>query len=296
MSSTDKTIALDGIAYCPEAASAQTSAQIATASSHGNCGACVFKTHCLPAELDGEPLRRFEHQIWRGSRPVKAGHILIRQGDPIDSLFALRVGSLKAYVDEADGTERVLTFRFPGAIIGLAEPYQRQWSRSFAALEDSWLCRIPLSTINDTLRCQLIRLMSDCLRREYEAHLTLALNSGTRKVVSFLLELSGVFAALGQSPIHLRLPMNYLDVASYLGMRHESISRTLAQLQKQGLVRKHGKDIHIDDLEGLQRIKGENGTARPPTFEMLSRASSRFGRSESLSDASHMPRTGTPPR
>lgn len=230
--------------------------QVTTA--HGKCGACIFKPGCLPADLEGTRLSSFEHQIWRYSRPVKAGQILVHQGDVIDSLYALRVGSLKAYIDEADGTERVMAFRFPGAIIGLAEPYQKQWSRSFAALEDSWLCRIPLNAINDALQRQLIRLMSDCLRREYESHLTLALNSGSRRVISFLLELSAIFRALGQSPVHLRLPMIYLDTASYLGMRHESLSRTLSQLQRQGLIRKSGKEIHIDDLPGLERLKNDD--------------------------------------
>lgn len=224
----------------------------------GKCRACIFKPDCLPADLEGTRLSSFEHQIWRYSRPVKAGQILVHQGDVIDSLYALRVGSLKAYIDEADGTERVMAFRFPGAIIGLAEPYQKQWARSFAALEDSWLCRIPLNAMNDALQRQLIRLMSDCLRREYESHLTLAMNSGSRRVISFLLELSAIFKALGQSPVHLRLPMTYLDAASHLGMRHESLSRTLSQLQKQGLIRKSGKEIYIDDLPGLNRLKNDD--------------------------------------
>ncbi|WP_353214111.1 Crp/Fnr family transcriptional regulator [Salinisphaera hydrothermalis] len=230
----------------------------------GNCRVCIFKSRCLPAELEGESLRAFEQQIWRQARPVKAGQMLVHQGDMIDSIYALRVGSLKAFIDESDGNERVMAFRFPGTIIGLAEPYQKQWVRSFATLEDSWLCRIPVSAITEALHRQLIHLMSVCLRREYEAHLTLALSSGTRKVVSFLLELSAIFKSLGQSPTHLRLPMTYLDVASYLGMRHESLSRTLAQLQKQTLLRKKGKEIHIDDLPGLLRLKTEDVIGAAP--------------------------------
>ncbi|MGN8200294.1 Crp/Fnr family transcriptional regulator [Salinisphaera sp. RV14] len=247
-----------------------------TTAGHGKCVACIFKPHCLPADLDGDSLSTFEHQIWRYSRPVKAGQTLVHQGDAIDSLYALRVGSLKAYIDEADGTERVMAFRFPGAIIGLAEPYQKQWARSFAALEDSWLCRIPLNAIHDSLQRQLIRLMSDCLRREYESHLTLALTSGSRRVVSFLLELSGIFKALGQSPGHLRLPMTYLDAASYLGMRHESLSRTLSQLQKQGLIRKSGKEIHIDDLPGLNRLKNDDAVV-PAADRFITRPKSDDG-------------------
>lgn len=236
------------------------------AAGRGNCRICIFKSRCLPAELEGESLRAFEQQIWRQVRPVKAGQMLVHQGDMIDSIYALRVGSLKAFINEPDGNERVMAFRFPGTIIGLAEPYQKQWVRSFATLEDSWLCRIPLSVMTDTLHRQLIHLMSLCLRREYEAHLTLAMSSGTRKVVSFLLELSAIFKALGQSPMRLRLPMTYLDVASYLGMRHESLSRTLAQLQKQALIGKSGKEIQIYDLSALYRLKSEDALEASRTY------------------------------
>lgn len=99
--------------------------------------------------------------------------------------------------------------------------------------------------------------MSACLRHEYRSHLTLALTSSKRRVIAFLLDMSATFSALGQSAVCLRLPMTYLDIASYLGMRHESLSRTLAQLEKQGLVHKKGKVVELADLERLRQIKDE---------------------------------------
>lgn len=220
-----------------------------------DCHVCFFKPHCLPAELDGEPLAHFERSVWRQRRPLRAGQVLVRQGDTMDSLYALRVGSVKAYIDEASGMERVVGFRFPGAILGLAEPEQERWLRTFVALEDTWVCRIPLHSLDDTLRRQLVRLMSRCLRQEYDSHLTLAFKSGTRKVASFLLEISANFSARGLSARRFHLPMNYMDVASYLGMRHESVSRTLSKLQESGLLEKNGKYIHLKDFEGLQHVR-----------------------------------------
>ncbi|MGN8200290.1 Crp/Fnr family transcriptional regulator [Salinisphaera sp. RV14] len=227
---------------------------------NGNCHACVFKSGCLPAELEDQHLTRFEQTVGRPQHPLRAGQILVRQGDPIDTLYALRAGAMKAFFDAADGTERVMAFRFPGTIIGLAEAYQTRWSRSLSALEDSWLCHIPLHAIDNVLQRQLMHLMSECLRREYEAHLTLALNGGARRVIAFLLDLSAIFSARGQSAVDLRLPMTYLDIASHLGMRHESLSRTLSQLEQQGLIQKSGRIIHLSDIDRLRRIKHEMET------------------------------------
>lgn len=224
---------------------------------HADCHTCFFKPHCLPAELEGESLAHFERNIWRQRRPLKAGQVLTRQGDAMDALYALRVGSLKAYIDEANGMEHVLGFRFPGAIIGLAEPEQERWLRTFFALEDTWVCRIPLHSLDDIVRRQLVRLMSKCLREEYDSHLTLFSKNATGKVASFLLEISANFNARGLSARRFHLPMNYMDVANYLGMRHESVSRTLAKLQEQGVLEKSGKYIHIKDFEGLRHIREE---------------------------------------
>ena len=219
---------------------------------HASCGSCIFKSRCLPAELDDERLSRFERSVWHMHRPLKTGRVLVRQGEVMDSLYALRVGSLKAVINEARGAEHVVGFRFPGTLIGLAEPEQQNWARTFVALEDTWLCRIPLSSIDDPLRRQLVRLVSERLRQEYEYHLTLAFKSGARKLAAFFMEISDNFRARGLSAQRFHLPMSYIDIASYLGMRHESVSRTLAKLQESGLIEKRGKFIQITDLDHMR--------------------------------------------
>ncbi|HET7569098.1 MAG TPA: cyclic nucleotide-binding domain-containing protein [Gammaproteobacteria bacterium] len=220
-----------------------------------DCRACLFKPRCLPAELDGERLASFERHVCRLRRPFRATEVLVRQGDAMRSIYVLRVGSLKALINEQDGTERIMGFRFPGALVGLAELQQPRWLRTFVALEDTWVCQIPLQTLDDGLRGQLLKIMSEELRQEYHSHLMLASRSGPRKVVSFLLQISDNFSSRGLSPSHFHLPMNYADVANYLGMRHESVSRILAGLQHRDLIRKSGKTVLILDFEGLRRAQ-----------------------------------------
>jgi len=225
--------------------------------SHADCNACIFKPRCLPAELSGEHLGHFERSVLRQVRPLKAGQPLVHQGDNMDALYSLRVGSLKGVINEPNGNEHVVGFRFPGTVIGLAEPEEQRWARTFVALEDTWVCRIPLASIDDALRRQLVKLMSERLRQEYTYHLTLAFKSGARKLAAFFVEISDSFSARGLSAHRFHLPMSYIDVASYLGMRHESVSRTLAKLQDTGLLVKQGKFIQITNLEKFRQLTQE---------------------------------------
>lgn len=220
------------------------------------CGACLFKPHCLPAGLDGHALAGFERAVERWRRPLAAGQVLVRQGDAKNALYALRIGALKAVIDSADGNERVLAFYFPGAVIGLPEPDLDAWARTLIALEDTWICRIPLHSLDDVVFRQLVKLMSQSLRHEYQFHLTLTSRTGADKLALFLLEISESRRRRHLSDHRFQLPMSYMDVASYLGMRHESLSRSLAELQRRGLLTHDRRLVHIRDLRALQSFVG----------------------------------------
>lgn len=221
---------------------------------HARCHACPIKPGCLPADLDSRQLTSFEYRALRLRRPLRAGQTLVRQGDAVEALYTIRVGSLKALIDEPNGTERIVGFHFPGTVIGLAEPEQRYWLRTFIALEDTWLCRIPLKVLDDAMRRRLIALMSERLQQAYRMHLTLACRSGPKRMAAFLLELSADFGARGLSASRFHLPMNYTDISNYLGMRHESVCRILGSMQELGLLSKSGKNIRILDMQALQHL------------------------------------------
>ena len=221
----------------------------------GACHSCAFKPRCLPAELEDQALENFERAVSRSTRPLKKGEVLVRQDDILHTLHALRVGSLKAAIQTPDGSERVVAFRFPGQVIGLAEAGVERWARTIVALEDSWLCRIPVEILDDdSLQAQLVTLISDHLRHEYECHLALASKTATGRLVTFLLDISENQRRRGLAPDRFTLPMSLIDIASYLGMRHESVCRALSDLQHRGLIDHQGKRFVIPNLEALKGL------------------------------------------
>lgn len=223
-------------------------------SSRVNCEACLFKPRCLPAGLEGSALAIFEAAISRQAHPVRAGQAMVRQGDAMRTLYALRVGVLKATTLTGDGNERVAGFRFPGTMIGLAEPHGGHWTRTFVALTDSWLCRIPLESLNDALERQLVKLVAERLRREYDYQVTLAFKDRLGRLAAFLLDVSDSQRRQQLSPHRFTLAMTYGDIASYLGMRHESVCRGLAELRGRGLIEYRGRRFAIASLEALRTV------------------------------------------
>lgn len=221
----------------------------------GICGSCAFKPCCLPAKLEGKALEAFEHAISRPMLPIKAGQGLVRQGDPVHVLYALRVGVLKVDVKQDDGSERVVGFRFPGRVIGLAETGLDRWVRTFVALEDCWVCRIPMTLLDRAgLAHELAKLTSNRLHREYECYLALAAKTTAGRLATFLLRMSESQRRRGLAPNRFTLPMTHGDIASYLGMRHESVCRALAELKRRGLVQQEGRHFAIPSLEALRAL------------------------------------------
>lgn len=239
------------------------SANTAVATSPTQCGTCTFKLRCLPALLGGEDLGTFERAVSRQRRPLHAGEVLARQGDTVQALYTLRVGALKAVIQTPDGNERVAGFRFPGTVIGLAEPELSYWARTFIALEDSWICRIPLTSVaSDGVRRQLVSLISQRLRREYDWRLTLASMTVVGRLASFFLALSEYQQERGLAADHFTLPMTYSDIASYLGVRHESVCRNLTELSRRRVIEHQGRRFVIPNLDALRRISEQGAVGR----------------------------------
>jgi CRP/FNR family transcriptional regulator, anaerobic regulatory protein len=77
------------------------------------------------------------------------------------------------------------------------------------------------------------------------------------RVGSFLLNLSARLFARGYASSDFNLRMSREDIGNYLGLKLETVSRTLSGLQRQGLLDVHGKQLRILDIPGLERVVGK---------------------------------------
>ncbi|MFP3795298.1 helix-turn-helix domain-containing protein [Paraburkholderia sp. SIMBA_027] len=214
---------------------------------------------CMPQGLALDDLPKLEALICT-ARSVRRGESLYRAGDPFDSLYAVRSGSLKTVMAHRDGREQVTGLRLAGDPLGIDGISTDIHTCSAVALEDSSVCIIPYPALKhmcretSAMQDRLHRLMSEQLIRESSQMMVLGSLSADERVAAFLLDVSERNGQRGYSHAEFNLRMTREDMGSYLGMTLETVSRTLSRFQKRGLIDAQGKLIRIIDIEGLRHL------------------------------------------
>ncbi|MCC5793683.1 MAG: helix-turn-helix domain-containing protein [Chromatiales bacterium] len=220
------------------------------------CEFCGLRPRCLPAGLEGEHLAGFARAMPRARR-LRAGEHLFRVGDPFESLFAVSRGCLKSYAVDAEGREHVLNFYFPGELAGADAIYPEQHMANAIALEDSVVCVLSyrtlgqLAVVTPELQQQLLRLVS----RDLFSMATIAGDfTAEERLAAFLVMVSARLRGSGDAPTRLDLAMSRQDIASYLRLATETVSRILARFQRNGLLKADRRRILLIDPAGLYEI------------------------------------------
>ena len=232
------------------------------------CSSCSVLELCLPLGLTGPEVQRLDTLIVQRLK-VKKGATLYRAGDPLRSLYAVRIGSFKTSVLSVDGREQVTGFQIPGEILGLDAISTDQHACNAFALEDSEVCPIPFAQLEKlaqnlpSLQHNLNRLLSREIVRDHSMLMLMGNMNSDERLAAFLLNLSQRFSIRGYSAKDFVLKMRREEIGSYLGLRLETICRGIAHLRDQGLVEVAGRDVKIQNLEGLkQLVAGCNRSVR----------------------------------
>ena len=220
------------------------------------CSTCVFAAACLDSGYDKSRLREL-HVLVEHTGPYRPGEHIFREGDDFNALAGIRAGTVKTYVTDLAGREQVRGFFLPGEIIGLNAISRSRYPVNAVALDSVMLCRFSfpkiatLATRMPALQQQLFRLLSEDIGK---AALFAGDFTAEERLAAFLVLLSRRFAARGLSPTRMRLAMGRGDIANYLRLATETVSRLLRRFQEKGLLRVENRDVELLDVPGLEAI------------------------------------------
>ncbi len=220
------------------------------------CSTCAFSQACLSQGYDKSALADL-HVLVDHVGPFSEGEHLFREGDPFSAIAAVRAGTVKTYIVDPAGNEQVLGFHLPGEVIGLNAISDNRYPCNAVALDTVMLCRFSfpklslLATRMPGLQQQLFRLLSQDIGK---ASLLAGDHSADERMAAFLVALSRRYAARGFSATRFHLTMGRTDMANYLRLAPETVSRVLRRFQNEGLVNVDRREMEIRDAARLQDL------------------------------------------
>jgi CRP/FNR family transcriptional regulator len=189
---------------------------------------------------------------------LKARAIVYRDGDPATSIFINGGGVVIAFKDMPSGKRRVAGFRFAGDIFGLAE--RGRYINTTRAVTAVTLYQIPIATLTETLRqdaeleFQFLCKVVHELRQHQRKSIILARRDAAGRVAMFIDFLRRTRA--GQRPLEdfVELPMTRSDIADFISISLESVSRACRRLADSGLVEFTTGGVRIVDRARFEKL------------------------------------------
>jgi len=228
------------------------------------CPHCVFRKLLSSVARDYDHLSAIADDVTRCHGPYQAGDHIYRVGDPFRSLMVVQQRAVKTEILSRDGSLDVTGFYLVGELFGYESIGQQQRCLDAVALSDTWLCEAPfykfesLCLDSPALQAQVFSLFGDIIRRESHELRVIRNKRAEQRVLWFLNDLQQrVIARRGDAPRKIPLPMLKDDMARYLSLTPETLSRVLTGLQRNGLIRNHFKSFEILDMDAVHAATGD---------------------------------------
>ncbi len=226
------------------------------------CSSCNLQDLCLPRGMSEAEVAELE-RIVAQSRPYARGKTVFRVDQPFRAIYVARSGAIKTYILGSDGVEQIIGFHLPGEVIGLDGVIEHRHQVTAQVLEMASVCEVPFDLLEHAaarvpaLQHQLMRLMSRDIVGKEQQLLALGDHSPERRLALLLLDMSQRYAHRGFSPAEFNLPMSRQDIAAYLRLAAETVSRAFGKLQRDGLLQVDGRLVRIADPAGLAAFAGQ---------------------------------------
>lgn len=157
------------------------------------------------------------------------------ENEPADYLYQVISGAVRTYRMLEDGRRQVVAFYLPGDMFGVEAGEEHLASAE--AIGESWVLVVKRSSVmmRAELEKDLARQLWTLTVRELQRvqqHSLVLIKSAEERVAGFLLEMAGRCA----DRMAIELPMSRQDIADYLGLTIETVSRTITQLAQSGTI------------------------------------------------------------
>lgn len=207
---------------------------------------------CLRAIFRKQPI---EH--------LDAGQALFFEGDAARHLFKVTEGTLRIFKIISDGRRVITGFLNAGDIVGVS--LRDHYLYSAEAITETKIRRFSRKAFDNEvsnspqLRPELFARLCDEMAAAQDQMVLLSRKNAEERVCTFLLKELRRGHAQGRMNAVVDLPMTRLDIADYLGLTIETVSRTMTKLANKGIVASSGRHaVRILKQGALAQLSGDD--------------------------------------
>jgi CRP/FNR family transcriptional regulator len=197
-----------------------------------------------------------------------AGSPLFWEGDKAKHVFEVVEGVLRIFKILNDGRRAITGFLYPGDLVGVsmrdvylynAEAVTPVKVRRFASIAFQ-----EAINLSPELRPQLFAKLCDEMASAQDQMVLLSRKNAEERICTFLLMLAKRMSRNNNLSMDIEIPMSRLDMADYLGLTIETVSRTITSLIGRGIITQAGRhDISIKKLDTILRLAGHVDADEP---------------------------------
>jgi CRP/FNR family transcriptional regulator len=196
----------------------------------------------------------------RGTTKVmQAREHIFFEGDPITQIYQVESGTVCLYKTLQDGRRQIVDFAYPNDFIGLGTGSENVFSAQAITL--TRLRCVPASVLNDMavhnprVAMQLYRLLSEELLATRDLLLTVGQRTATERLAALLLAVARRNERNGANWSRIALAMTRADIADFLSLTVETVSRTFTKLRQSGIIELVNSSlVVIKDRAALEHI------------------------------------------
>jgi len=220
------------------------------------CRVCPTRQVCLASESNAEQISHLP-EFFHCVEAVAPGGHLYHAGDLAGAQYHVRSGMLKTYVINAEGDEYVTGFYLPGEVLGHVH-VNGCHAESAVALDTASVCELSSDAVDGLAQMGLASALFNHLAAnasiEARHQINLKQTSSQARFAGYCFNMGERLKRLGRSALHIPTPMSRTDLASYLGMTLESLSRVISKLHSAGVISASRDHIEVLQEETLYTL------------------------------------------
>lgn len=223
-----------------------------------NCEQCIIRQFNSLKALTRDELVRISS--CKTSKTIKKGELIFNEGENINGVFCVKDGVCKLTKLSANGKDQIVKLVVKGDLLGQRSLVSDEVTNlSATALNDMEVCFIPKHEIirdlqkNPNFTMDVLQQMAKDLKVADNVIVNMAQKSVKQRLAETLMYIHDTFGTTEEDMLSVILSRE--DYANIVGTATESAIRILSQFKKDGFIATQGKQIKIEDMNGLKRVE-----------------------------------------